>query len=155
MKIVIIGIGNEYRRDDAAGIRALHRLRALDPPGVVFADSDGEATSLIELWSGADLAIVIDGVAAGGEPGRLYRFGLHHPAVAVRSGAGSHQVSLGSVVALARALGRMPRQLLVFGIQVGDVSPGLGLTAAVERGVAAVVDEIAELLEPRPSEVGA
>lgn len=151
MKTVIIGIGNEYRHDDAAGIIAVHRLRALDPPGVEFADSDGEPTSLIDLWSGADLAVVVDGVSADGEAGRVYRIGLHHPAAERRGTASSHQVSLGDAVALARALGRMPHRLLLYGIQVADVSPGLGLSAPVEKAIAAVVAEIADLLEPKRS----
>src|SRR4051794_5163482 len=75
MKTVVIGVGNEYRHDDAAGLAAVEQLRRLDPPGVEFADSDGEPTSLIELWSGADLAVVVDGVAPSGEPGRIYRLG--------------------------------------------------------------------------------
>lgn len=147
MKTVIIGIGNEYRHDDAAGTVALDRLRALDPPGVTFADSDGEPTSLIDLWSGADLAVIIDGVAADGEPGRVYRLGLHHPATDRRGGASSHRVPLGDAVALARALGRLPRRLLLFGIQVGDISPGLGLTEPVARAIDTVVAEIADLVD--------
>lgn len=151
MRIVIIGIGNEYRHDDAAGIAAVQRLRDLDLPGVEFAVSDGEPTSLMELWTDADLAVIVDGVAAHDEPGRVYRIGLHHPVAERRGTPSSHRVSLGDAVALARALGRMPRRLLLYGIQVAHVSPGLGLTAAVDQAIGTVVAEIAGLPELRPT----
>lgn len=151
MKTVVIGVGNEYRHDDGAGFAAVARLRALEPPGVVLAESDGEPTSLLDLWFGADLAIVIDGVRADGPPGRIFRLGLHHPSAVRPGAANTHGGSLGDAVALARALDRMPRRLLLFGIQVADVSPGLGLSAPVARAVDAVVDEIVALLDHHPS----
>jgi hydrogenase maturation protease len=151
MSTVIIGIGNEYRRDDAAGIVAVRRLRLLEAPGVRMEDSDGEPTSLIDLWSDSDLAIVIDAVAANGEPGRVYRMGLHHPAADRRGTPSSHRVSLGDAVALARALDRLPPRLLLYGIEVAEAGPGLGLSAPVARSVAAVSAEIADLVGLRPS----
>lgn len=153
MTTVIIGVGTEYRRDDAVGIVAIRRLRALHRPGVVCAESDGEPTSLIDLWDQADLAIVVDGVRGPGEPGHLYRISLHHPAATGRGGGGTHAASLGDAVALGRALRRMPRRLLLYGVQVADVSPGQGLTPCVEAAVGTVVAEIAEMLQLQPKAV--
>lgn len=152
MKIVIIGVGNEYRHDDGAGLAAVQRLQALAPAGVTFAESDGEPTALLDAWDGADLAVVVDGVDGHSAPGRVYRLGLHHPAATARTAASSHGVPLGDAVALARALGRMPRRLLLYGVQVGDVSPGLGLSTPVAAAVDQVVAEIADLLESQRSE---
>jgi len=151
MRTVVIGIGNEYRHDDAAGIAVVQRLRALAPPGVELADTDGEATALIELWSGADLAIVVDAVAGTAEPGHVYRLGLPQRAAASHGPSASHQASLGDAVALARALDRMPHRLVLFGIQVAHTGPGLGLSVAVGHAVGAVTAEITGILRRLPS----
>lgn len=150
MNTVVIGIGDAYRHDDGVGLIVAKRLRDLRPRAVDFVESDGEPTGLIDAWDGAPLAIVIDAVdaGAGGVPGRIYRLGLHHPALSGGGGgpAGSHGVPLGDAVALARALDRMPRRMLLFGVQVADVSQGVGLSPQVEWAAGLVVEEIAELL---------
>jgi hydrogenase maturation protease len=61
---VVIGVGNEFRRDDGAGPAVIARLRGLVPPGVDLVVTDGEPTRLIEAWTGAALAVVVDAVRA-------------------------------------------------------------------------------------------
>ena len=66
-RTVVIGVGNEFRRDDGAGPAVIARLRALQPgdaslSGVTLALSDGEPGRMIDLWEGARLAVVIDAV---------------------------------------------------------------------------------------------
>ena len=49
-------------------------LAADVPDGVALVASDGEATRLLEAWTGAATAIVIDAVAGGAAaPGTLHR----------------------------------------------------------------------------------
>ena len=147
MNTVVIGIGDAYRHDDGVGLVVARRLRELHPQVVDFVESDGEPTALIDAWDGAPLAILIDAVDAGGVPGRIYRLGLHHPALSEGGGAtSSHGVPLGEAVALARALDRMPRRMLLYGVQIADVSQGVGLSPRVEWAAEHVVEEIAELL---------
>ena len=74
-RVVVIGVGNEFRRDDGAGPTA--RLRGRVPGGVELLVCDGEPTRLIEAWDGAALAVVIDAVRAEpAVPGRLHRLVL-------------------------------------------------------------------------------
>jgi hydrogenase maturation protease len=73
---VVIGVGNEFRRDDGAGPYVVTLLRSAVPESVGLVVSDGEPSALIEAWSGADLAVVVDAVRgdpAAAEPGRLHR----------------------------------------------------------------------------------
>jgi hypothetical protein len=53
---VVIGVGNEFRRDDGAGPAVVAKLRDLASPGVELVTMDGEPTRLIEAWTGAALA---------------------------------------------------------------------------------------------------
>jgi hydrogenase maturation protease len=135
--VVVIGVGNEYRADDGAGIAALGLLRDL-PDGVALVPSNGEATSLLETWTGAATAIVIDAVADGpAAPGTLHRLDVMAEtdalagAVLTDSGTSSHDLGVRSAVALARVLGRMPGRLIVHGIQGADFSQGVTLSPPV------------------------
>ncbi len=92
--IVVIGVGNEFRRDDGAGPAVLARLRDLAPPGVRFVITDGEPTRLIEAWTGAALAVVVDAVRADPpHPGQVHRFVVERPGAGtgrrVRTGSAS------------------------------------------------------------------
>jgi hydrogenase maturation protease len=163
-RVVVIGVGNPYRRDDGVGPVVVSLLRDRGLPGVELAESDGEPTRLIELWTGASLAVVVDAVLTRpAHPGRVHRLSAYHPAFAARSreagaaagipGAGipaasSHGVSLGEAVDLARALDRMPDRLLLLAVEAGDVGFGLGLTPPVAGAALAVADEVCELVGP-------
>ena len=49
---MVIGLGNEYRRDDGAGLAVVTSLRGRVPPDVELVLTDGEPTRLIEAWTG-------------------------------------------------------------------------------------------------------
>ncbi|WP_207782088.1 hydrogenase maturation protease [Phytoactinopolyspora limicola] len=146
--VVIIGVGNTYRHDDDAGPAAVRILRRRALPNVTLAITDGEPTRLLELWSGADLAVVIDAVHNDpARPGRLHRVDVDRPVVAPRQRSSSHGLGLGEAVELALALDRMPRRLVLLAVEGAAFSVGQGLTAAVSRSlnrvVELVVDEVA------------
>jgi len=144
-RVVVIGVGNPYRRDDGLGPAVLDRLRGRHLAGVVLATSLGETTELLDLWHGADLAIVVDAIrAAPAHPGRVHRLTVVDPP-GERSRA-AHGLDLGEAVELARVLGRMPARLVLYAVEAADVGHGTGLTPAVSQAAARVADEIAGTL---------
>jgi hydrogenase maturation protease len=77
MKTAVIGVGNEYRRDDGVGPAVVARLAQLELPQVALIVSDGEPSQLIDAWVGTELAVLIDAVlCAPPEPGRVHRTSL-------------------------------------------------------------------------------
>ena len=72
--LAVIGIGNRWRRDDGAGLEVARRLRESSPPGVEILEQEGEPAGLLEAFSHAHEALVIDGVSSGAPPGTLHRF---------------------------------------------------------------------------------
>jgi hypothetical protein len=46
---------------------------------------------------------------------------------------------------MARKLGRLPRELILFGIEGGDFSAGVGLTTDVEAALDRVVEDVSML----------
>jgi hydrogenase maturation protease len=144
---VVIGIGNEFRRDDGAGPAVVGRLRGLAPPGVELVITDDEPARLIEAWTGAALAVVVDAVRAQpSHPGRVHRFVVDRPGPGTARTASSHGFGLDDAIALALALDRMPGRLIVHAIEAGDLAQGTGLTppvaAALGPVVAAILDDI-------------
>ncbi len=133
----VIGLGNAWRRDDAAGLEVARRLggRALE----------GEPAGLIEALEGADEAVVVDAVSSGAPPGTVHRLEAgSSPLPAELFGVSStHALGLAEAVELARALGRLPARVVVYGIEGADFAPGSGLSPEVAAAVDRVVEEVA------------
>jgi hydrogenase maturation protease len=150
-RAVVIGIGNDFRRDDGAGPEVVSRLRDMAPPGVELVITDGEPARLVDAWTDAALAIVVDAVRAQpAEPGRVHRFVLDRPRsdAASSHGHSSHGLGLDDAVSLALALDRMPGRLIVHAIEAADLSQGPGLTPEVAAAVGPVASAIlADLMD--------
>ena len=146
-RALVIGIGNAYRSDDAAGFAVAAQVRAASLPGVAVTEFEGEPVSLIGAWHDAELVYLADAVLSGGEPGTVYRFdaaaGL--PPAPLRH-RGTHAFSLADVVELGRALGRLPARLIAFGIEGAEFSAGTSMSPQATQGArAAAAELIAEL----------
>ena len=141
--MVVIGVGNEFRRDDGAGPAVVASLRDRVPPGVDLVVTDGEPTRLIEAWTGAALAVVIDAVRAHPpRPGRVHRFVLDQPIGGPVRTTSSHGFGLDDAVRLALALDRMPGRLVVHAIEAEDLSQGSGLTSLVAAAAVSAASAI-------------
>ena len=151
--VVVIGLGNDFRRDDGAGPAVVSALRDLAlPPGVDLLISDGEPARLIEAWTGARLAVVVDAVRAQPScPGRVHRFVLDRPRTGAGRTASSHGFGLDDAVSLAEALDRMPGRLIVHAIEAADLTQGLGLTPPVAGAVGTVARAILDDIRRFPS----
>jgi hydrogenase maturation protease len=151
---VVIGIGNDYRRDDGFGPQVIVGLadrQAGDRrlAGVDLRVSDGEPTRLIDLWTGADLAVVVDAVLDE-EHHAGERHELMLDELAGTGSANSHGISLGSTVALGRVLDRLPRRLVVLAVSGSEFGFGQGLTPPVAAAVPPVIERACELVDRTP-----
>ncbi len=141
--VVVIGVGNEFRRDDGAGPAVVSKLRDVVPPDVRLVITDGEPVRLMEAWTGAALAVVVDAVRADPpRPGKTYRFLVDRPQTGTRRAASSHGLGLDDAISLALALDRMPGQLIVHAIEAGDLTQGPGLSPSVALAVDSVVSAV-------------
>ena len=114
---LVIGIGNAYRSDDAAGLIVARMLRGRLPGCCSIFEHDGEGTSLMELWSGADRVIVVDATCTAAAPGTIRRFDVTRcPLPAVMFFGSTHAFSLVEAVELSRALNQLPGELIIYGV---------------------------------------
>ncbi len=145
--ILVIGIGNPDRGDDAAGLAVARRIREATRPGeVTVRELVGDQLALLDTWTGAAQVYVVDAVRTGGRPGAVYQFDAANMLTDEFRHPGTHTFSLADVVELARALGRMPRHLAGFGIEGATFAIGASLSpqarAAVEHVTSLLLKEL-------------
>ncbi|WP_018601076.1 hydrogenase maturation protease [Mycobacterium sp. 155] len=149
--VLVIGIGNAFRSDDGIGLAVAAEIARHRMPGVHVMTDIGDPGSMLDAWVGADLAIVVDAViSSAGTTGRVRRWtpgeDREPPVVS------SHMLGLAQAYSLGEALGRLPRRLVVFTVDIANVSHGDTLTPAVAAAVPRVVDAVrAELLTGKSS----
>ena len=134
--VLVIGVGNAYRRDDAAGLVAARRLCEAARADVLLREASGEGTALMAAWEEAEAVILIDAVRSGAPAGTIYRLDARAEAVPQAwFRYSTHAFSVAEAIALARALNRLPPRLIVFAVEGERFGAGVGLSPGVERAV--------------------
>lgn len=143
MARVVIGVGNDLRGDDAAGWEAVRRL---SPSGaLVLHEHGGDAPGLVGLWGPDDDVVVVDAVVSNDPPGTIVEIdALAAPLPADLSWATTHGSGVAEGIELGRALGLLPRSLVLVGISAKSFDLGAPMSAEVERAVAKVVRRLSE-----------
>jgi hydrogenase maturation protease len=139
----VIGIGNAWQGDDAAGLVVAQQLRDRAGEEITVLELEGEPVSLVEAFDGADEAVLVDAVRSGAEPGTVHRIdATDQPVPATLSAASTHTLGVGEAIELGRALGRLPRRIVLYGIEAESLAAGGELTPAVARAVDEVVERV-------------
>ncbi len=143
MTAAVICVGNRMRGDDAVGLEVAGHLRGTLPPGVEIVEREGEPTSLIDVWDGAEALWIVDAVSSESQAGTVHRLDASDRALPPDPfRASTHHVSLAEAVELARAIGRLPGRTVVYGIEGGSFAVGAPLTPAVAAAAVTVADAI-------------
>ena len=152
-EVIVVGVGNPLRGDDGVGLEVARRLRERAGAGVTVRELEGEGIALLDLWEGARAVLLIDSVRSGAPPGTIHRVeATERPLPAeLRSSTSTHAVGVGDAIELARALGRLPRPLVVYGVEGDRFETG----AALSPDVAAAVDRLADALLREARELAA
>jgi hydrogenase maturation protease len=147
-RVLVLGVGNEYRGDDGVGRRVARELRERAPRTLTIQEATGEGTDLLESWKGADAVIIVDAVASGAPPGTIHRLDARaQPLPADFLRTSTHAFGVAQAVELARALNQLPRGLVIYGIEGKTFEPDTGLSRELEHAAGEVVDRILRELE--------
>ena len=154
-RVLVVGLGHPDRGDDAVGGVVAREVARVAGHRVEVLEQE-DPTDLVLLWEGWERVVLVDGVASGGSvaPGTVHvlRTGAGRPPIPsdawTRTGrGGTHAFGLAAAVELARAMGRLPDDVTVVGIEVEGVEHGAPLTpmvaSAVPDAALAVLDVIA------------
>lgn len=145
MTVAVIGVGNRDRGDDGAGPAVADRVRARVGGAAEVLAGLLDPGELIDAWSGVDAAVVVDALAPRGSPGTLRRFdAIAAPLPADLFATSTHGLGVVHAIELARALGMLPRTLVVLGIEALGFEAGAPPSAEVARAVELAADAVLE-----------
>jgi hydrogenase maturation protease len=137
--VVVFGLGNPDRGDDGVGPAVAARVADRHLPDVRVV-SPADPVDLLDDGAVAELYVVVDAVRSGKPPGTLMvRDADREPLPEWNGSGGTHALGLDAAVELLRALDRMPRQLVLVGVEAGTFEPGAPLSPLVQRAVPAAV----------------
>jgi hydrogenase maturation protease len=153
VRTLIAGFGNVLRGDDGFGVEVIRRLGEAAPlPGVDLIEVGTAGIRLAqELLTPYDRLVIVDAMTRGGAPGSVY-------VTAVESVESAAEVDLHLAVparalAVAKALGALPREVFIVGCEPADVDELMTtLTPPVQAAVETALGHIRRLLGPRPQE---
>jgi len=143
---VVIGVGNPDRGDDGVGPEVLARLAGRVPDGVRLVRLAGaDPAGIMEAWSGSGRVILVDAMVSGATPGTVTRFdATAGPLPAGVRLASTHVLGAETAVEMARALGKLPARLVVYGVEGESFKVGAGLGPAVSAALPAATQRILE-----------
>jgi hydrogenase maturation protease len=137
---LLVGVGNVLHHDDGVGIRAAEVMASLPlPPEVEVYDAGTAGPEMAAVLAGRELVVVVDALHAEAEPGTVFRLAAEDLRPAVHTGLSLHELHLLDALKETRLLGSAPARLVVFAVQVEDVSTGIGLSLAVEAALERVL----------------
>jgi hydrogenase maturation protease len=137
---LVIGVGSPDRGDDGAGRAVARRLIARSACAFEVRECSGDATGLMDAWTGFDDVVLVDACRGAGPPGSVHRIGPDEgDRVGALQHASTHSLGVAAAIGLSRALGTLPRHLVIHAIEAGHTGEGRGLTPAVDRAVDQVV----------------
>jgi hydrogenase maturation protease len=144
-KVLVIGIGNEFRNDDGVGMFVARKLRKLNLSHIKAIEHSGEGGQLAELWKEKRNVILIDATASGAEPGTIFRFNATKQPVPTKFfHYSTHDFSVAEAIEVSRVLSTLPARLLVYGIEGVNYSQGSELSPIAKKTAEYVLDLVIE-----------
>lgn len=138
--VLVAAFGSPHG-DDQVGWRVATNLqrRAQLPAHVMLLD---EGTRLLDELPGCDKLIVVDACRSGAPAGTVTRLEWPDPRVRHRHNRSTHSVGVCSTLELAERLGRIPRVVVIFGVEIAGHEPIGELSPEIMNAIAGLEDEI-------------
>ncbi|HEY6797488.1 MAG TPA: hydrogenase maturation protease [Kineosporiaceae bacterium] len=164
--IAVLGVGNPDRGDDGVGPAVVAALAGRLPADVALAVLDAEPSRLMDAWFPAGLVLVVDAAApspdggvpsgtvcileidaadpAGPRPGSAVAGPQRSPGSPPlpELAVSSHGSGVGTAVALAGVLGRLPRRLVIVAVTGATFDLGAPMSESVRAAVPLAADTV-------------
>lgn len=148
--VLIVGIGNEFRSDDAAGILVARAIEEKDILGVTVIEQSGEGAALMDAWKEVDNVFLVDAVSSGALPGTIYRIDAQREQLSKSLlPFSTHAFGVAQAVELGRSMNSLPPKLIIFGIEGRNFGSGMNLSDEVldstQRVTERLFDEVSSI----------
>ncbi len=153
-RVLVAGVGNIFRGDDAFGVEVVRELgrRSFSPELTVVDFGIRSYDLAYALVDGYESVILVDATPRGQSAGTVY---LIEPDLAnlgpLQNGAvDAHTMNPVAVLQMARSLGTLPARLYLIGCEpcdLGSEEGRLGLSVPVREAVPKAIEKIERLVE--------
>jgi hydrogenase maturation protease len=142
--ILFTGLGSAHG-DDRAGWLVADMLAARQAPGWLVRRA-AAPLDILDWLDGIDRLAICDACVGTGHPGKWRRWpwpvaGL--PSLRTRS---THDLGLAAALQLGARLGRLPPEVLLWVVEIGQADPFQPVSREVQAAVEAVVDDVMQAL---------
>jgi hydrogenase maturation protease len=145
VRTVVVGIGSLHG-DDQIGWRIADRLsQAIGPSVEIY-----KARSPIELLDYVDRSdevVICDGCRTDSAVGTVWCWNWPTEAIETCRFSGSHDLSLPAALELASQLGRLPRRVTIWGVNIALAQPAASLSPEVAAAIPSVTQQISQSLK--------
>jgi hydrogenase maturation protease len=145
-KIIVIGIGQSLRGDDAAGPQAVRQWQESFPetasrPEVQVETLELPGLDLLTYLDGMEAAVLVDAIQSPALPGTLHRFGLEDVFSFTPDAQSAHGWGVAETLQLGRSLypSLAKCHLILIGLTGKDFEMGAKLSPEVEAALPEVI----------------
>ncbi|MDQ3681448.1 MAG: hydrogenase maturation protease [Bacteroidota bacterium] len=165
-RILIAGVGNELRQDDAFGVLLAQKLQqeASFPPSVKVMEIGSAGIHLVQqLFDGYDVLILLDIVKWGGSAGTIHFKEIEVKDIAQLPTdekneflADMHYINPLKALMMAKALNVLPKQVIFLGCESEEHEEiGIGVSEAVKAAFPVAFKKIKEWVMGDSKEISA
>jgi hydrogenase maturation protease len=141
--VLVIGIGNPFRSDDRAGLEVARRMKRSANDRLAVLEFGGNPLALLDIWKGFDEVLLIDAVTSKSQPGTFQIINAVEQSIpASMFNTSTHNLSVAEAIEMARNLERLPKRLLVYGIEGKKFQFGETLSPQMNGVIEEVVHHI-------------
>ena len=135
----VLGIGSPFGDDQLGwGVVKLLQQRAslsqFTPDQLHMAYCDRPGMHLLELMRPAQTVFLIDAIKTGAAMGTLHCF-QNEEIENISNTLSTHALGIGEAMKMGAALQTLPRKVVLYGIEIGDVSYQFTLTEPIEQAI--------------------
>ncbi len=156
-KILIAGVGNELRQDDAFGMLMIKEIQKKSKPtdSIKFQEVGIGGIHLVqELHDQYDILVILDAVQWGGEPGQIYfrattTDNLNELPLEDRRAflADMHYATPVKAMMLAKALNVLPKEVYILGCEAKNHDDfDIGISPEVQETIPLAINKLKEWL---------
>jgi hydrogenase maturation protease len=149
-EVVVIGIGQELRGDDGAGLAVVRRWqkqypRTANRVRVELCPLPG--LDLLNVWDGARVAIIVDAVLSDARPGSLHELDCRDLTSFGLGSQSAHGFGLAESVELAAelCLDVMP-EIRILAISGSQFELGTGLSSEIKKSLPRAAEHLEEMI---------
>lgn len=141
--IIIVGIGNPYRGDDAAGWAVIDGLTKAVGSVIQLVKQRGDIAELVDIFANHKSVYLVDAFNSSDLKDAWKRIDLHkQPIIEESPQTSTHGFSISQAISLAKNLDLLPNKLILYAIKGNHYSITNSLTPPVAKSVDTVINAI-------------